>query len=173
MNVTKVDDRHRQDYLAQPERPVHAWCWPRPTSGPDDRHAGQYAKQFHKNYQDPAKLDALVKQNKVDDWVKLFQTKVTGVPGTPINGRWTNERPAVDLCLGPDRTIRHQGPHHGRSQPLLLEGRHRRATSSPISTTSTTTTFEDIQVLALKAASRRDRHDGPPLQHHRQQAGLR
>ena len=34
-----------------------------------------YCKQFHKAYADAAKLDALVKENKVDDWIKLFQTK--------------------------------------------------------------------------------------------------
>jgi peptide/nickel transport system substrate-binding protein len=53
-----------------------------------------YCKQFHKAYAEQAKLDQLIKDNKIDgDWVKLFQTKITGVPGTPINGRWMN----VDL----------------------------------------------------------------------------
>jgi len=50
-----------------------------------------YCKQFHKTYADPAKLDQLIKDNKIDgDWVKLFQTKISSVPGTPINGRWMN-----------------------------------------------------------------------------------
>ena len=32
-----------------------------------------------------------LQENKVDDWVKLFQSKVTAVPGTPVNGRWWNK----------------------------------------------------------------------------------
>ncbi|HEY9075612.1 MAG TPA: ABC transporter substrate-binding protein [Anaerolineaceae bacterium] len=50
-----------------------------------------YCKQFHKAYTDQAKLDQAIKDNKVDgDWVKLFQTMCSSVPGTPINGRWMN-----------------------------------------------------------------------------------
>ena len=50
----------------------------------------KYAKQFHKTYADAAKLDALVKENKVDDWIKLFQTKCSSIPGTPVNARFMN-----------------------------------------------------------------------------------
>ena len=50
----------------------------------------KYCKQFHKAYADPAKLDAAVKEAKVDDWVKLFQTKCSNVTGTPINARFMN-----------------------------------------------------------------------------------
>ena len=33
----------------------------------------------------------MIKDNKIDgDWIKLFQTKITAVPGTPVNGRWMN-----------------------------------------------------------------------------------
>ena len=49
-----------------------------------------YAKQFHKTYADATKLADAVKAEKVDDWIKLFQTKVTSIPGTPINARWMN-----------------------------------------------------------------------------------
>ena len=53
-----------------------------------------YCKQFHKAYADQAKLDQAIKDNKIDgDWVKLFQTKCSSVPGTPVNGRFMN----VDL----------------------------------------------------------------------------
>jgi len=50
----------------------------------------EYCRGFHKKYADAAKLDALIKENKVDDWIKLFQTKCSGVPGTPIAARWQN-----------------------------------------------------------------------------------
>jgi peptide/nickel transport system substrate-binding protein len=50
----------------------------------------EYCKQFHKSYADPAKLEALIKENKQDNWIKLFQTKCSNVPGTPINARWQN-----------------------------------------------------------------------------------
>jgi peptide/nickel transport system substrate-binding protein len=49
-----------------------------------------YCKQFHKGYADAAKLDALIKENKQDDWVKLFGMKCTSITGTPVNGRWQN-----------------------------------------------------------------------------------
>lgn len=50
----------------------------------------KYCKQFHKAYADPVKLDALIKENKQDDWIKLFGMKCSSVAGTPIGGRWQN-----------------------------------------------------------------------------------
>ncbi|MGN6757481.1 MAG: ABC transporter substrate-binding protein, partial [Thermomicrobiales bacterium] len=49
-----------------------------------------YLKQFHKKYTDQAKLDQLIKENNVDSWVKLFQTKGASIPGTPYDARWYN-----------------------------------------------------------------------------------
>jgi peptide/nickel transport system substrate-binding protein len=49
-----------------------------------------YLQQFHKKYTDQAKLDQLIKENNVDSWVKLFQTKGGGIPGTPYDARWYN-----------------------------------------------------------------------------------
>ena len=53
----------------------------------------EYCKGFHKNYADAAALDKLVADNKMDNWIQLFQTKCSNVPGTPIAARFQN----VDL----------------------------------------------------------------------------
>jgi peptide/nickel transport system substrate-binding protein len=54
------------------------------------RYPAHYLKQFHKQYADAAKLDQLMKDNKAETWVKLFQLKGMGVPGTPYNALWSN-----------------------------------------------------------------------------------
>jgi ABC-type transport system substrate-binding protein len=60
-------------------------------SGADwTRFPAHYLKQFHKKYADAAKLDQLVKDNKAENWVKLFRLKGWGVPGTPYDALWSN-----------------------------------------------------------------------------------
>jgi peptide/nickel transport system substrate-binding protein len=49
----------------------------------------KYAKQFHKTY-NTTNLDQLVKDNKQENWVKLFQSKVHLGPNTPVDGRFQN-----------------------------------------------------------------------------------
>jgi len=62
-----------------------------PDGQPPVQFQAAYCKQFHKAYTDQAKLDQLIKDNKIDgDWVKLFQTKCSNVTGTPINARFMN-----------------------------------------------------------------------------------
>lgn len=41
-----------------------------------------YMEQFHKKYADPAKLEALIKENKFETWVQLFQFKNASGMGT-------------------------------------------------------------------------------------------
>jgi len=112
----------------------------------------KYAKQFHKNYQDAAKLDQLVKEAKVDDWVKLFQTKITSVPGTPINGRWQNVNlPVISahVLLTPsatkDPTKAQRNPYYWKVDP---EGNQ-----LPYLDGIFYDYIEDLNVLALKAAN--------------------
>lgn len=62
------------------------------------RYPAHYLKQFHKKYADPAKLDQLIKDNKAEDWVKLFRLKGQGIPGTPYDARWQN--PALPTLFG-------------------------------------------------------------------------
>jgi peptide/nickel transport system substrate-binding protein len=54
------------------------------------QYPAHYAKQFHKKYADPAKLDQAMKENNAESWVKLFQLKVSSVPGTPATAMWSN-----------------------------------------------------------------------------------
>ena len=82
------------------------------------RFQADYCKQFHKTYADPAKLDAVVKETKVDDWVKLFQTKCSNVTGTPINGRLARTstcRPSRPGAL--TTPSGHQGPTKAQRNP--------------------------------------------------------
>lgn len=59
-----------------------------------------YCKGFHKKFVDAAKLEQLVKDNKAENWVRMFQTKCSNVPGTPINARWQNiELPVVSAWI--------------------------------------------------------------------------
>ncbi len=60
------------------------------------------------------------KTNKVDDWIKLFQTKVTNVPGTPINGRWMNVDLPGHQRLGADHALWRQRAGESSPQPVLL-----------------------------------------------------
>jgi len=48
-----------------------------------------YLQQFHKKY-NPQGIDQLAKAANQDTWVKLFQTKGAGIPGTPYNALWQN-----------------------------------------------------------------------------------
>ncbi len=48
-----------------------------------------YLQQFHKKY-NPSGVDQLAKAANQDTWVKLFQTKGAGIPGTPYNALWQN-----------------------------------------------------------------------------------
>ncbi len=49
-----------------------------------------YLQQFHKKY-NPDGVDKLAKDANQDTWVKLFQTKGAGIPGTPYNALWQNQ----------------------------------------------------------------------------------
>ena len=112
----------------------------------------EYCKQFHKTYADAAKLDALIKENKADDWIKLFQTKCSSVPGTPINGRWQNVNlPVISawLLLTPsatkDPTKAQRNPYYWKVDP---EGNQ-----LPYLDGVFYDYVEDVQVLVLKAAA--------------------
>jgi len=48
-----------------------------------------YLQQFHRKY-NPQGIDQLAKAAGQDTWVKLFQTKGAGIPGTPYNALWQN-----------------------------------------------------------------------------------
>ena len=55
-----------------------------------------YLQQFHIKY-NPQGIDQLIKQNGVDSWVKLFQSKGSTIPGTPYVARWSNaDLPTMD-----------------------------------------------------------------------------
>ena len=54
-----------------------------------------YLSQFHKSY-NTTDLDALVAGAGATDWINLFQTKGSSIPGTPYNATWQNpELPRV------------------------------------------------------------------------------
>ena len=46
-----------------------------------------------------------MKENKADDWVKLFQLKGASVPGTPYDARMEQSRPADPQCLEDHRAV--------------------------------------------------------------------
>jgi peptide/nickel transport system substrate-binding protein len=48
-----------------------------------------YLSQFHEAY-NTENLDALIAENKADDWVNLFRLKGGSIPGTPYNAMWWN-----------------------------------------------------------------------------------
>ncbi|HET8627015.1 MAG TPA: ABC transporter substrate-binding protein [Thermomicrobiales bacterium] len=91
--VTKVDDLTFKITFQKPNG-LFLKNLATPTGQPSGeewaRYPAHYLKQFHKKYADPAKLDQLIKQNNADSWVKLFQLKGSGVPGTPYDARWSN-----------------------------------------------------------------------------------
>ena len=112
----------------------------------------EYCKQFHKSYADPAKLEALIKENKADNWVKLFQTKCANVPGTPINARFQNvELPVISAQVlttpsatkDPTKTTRN--PYYWKVDP---DGNQ-----LPYLDGIFYDYIEDLNVLALKAAA--------------------
>src|SRR5204863_7077295 len=49
-----------------------------------------YMKQFHPKYVDPAKLDQMAKENKFDNWVKLFKARIDWAinPEVPTVTAW-------------------------------------------------------------------------------------
>lgn len=49
-----------------------------------------YAQQFHNKY-NKENIDKLIKDAGAENWVKLFQLKVSQVPGTPVEARWKNK----------------------------------------------------------------------------------
>lgn len=58
-------------------------------------HPKHYCSQFHKDY-NKTNLDQLVAEAKAENWVKLYQLKCTGVPGTPVGAEWNNsELPSI------------------------------------------------------------------------------
>ncbi len=48
-----------------------------------------YCTQFHKDY-NTENLDQLIADNKADDWISLYQTKCSAIPGTPSDAVWFN-----------------------------------------------------------------------------------
>jgi peptide/nickel transport system substrate-binding protein len=66
-----------------------------------------YLEQFHKKYADPAKLDALIKENKFETWVQLFQYKnpphsqYMGQASIPLPKltAWLTKEASDELCV--------------------------------------------------------------------------
>jgi peptide/nickel transport system substrate-binding protein len=58
-------------------------------------HPAAYLKQFHPKYTDPAKLDQMAKDAKMDSWVKLFLSKANWAlnPELPTLGPWKTTTP--------------------------------------------------------------------------------
>jgi peptide/nickel transport system substrate-binding protein len=111
-----------------------------------------YAKQFHKNYADPAKLDALIKEAKVETWIQLFQTKVQTPPGSSMQARWANlEMPqlwawvltAPYLAKDPVKAVRN--PYYWKVDTA--------GNQLPYIDNIFYDFIEDVQVMALKAAA--------------------
>ncbi len=50
--------------------------------------ASHYLKQFHKKYN--PNVDQLAKDNGAENWVRLYQTKGSSIPGTPFQAQWNN-----------------------------------------------------------------------------------
>ena len=53
------------------------------------RYPKHYLSQFHKTY-NTTNLDELIEQEGAADWVELFRTKGSGIPGTPYDAVWQN-----------------------------------------------------------------------------------
>jgi peptide/nickel transport system substrate-binding protein len=123
------------------------------TNGPDMvRFQAEYCKQFHKTYADPAKLDALIKEAKVETWIQLFQTKVQTPPGSSMDTRWSNlELPVLSawvitapyLAKDPVKAVRN--PYYWK---VDTEGNQ-----LPYIDNIFYDFIEDIQVMALKGAA--------------------
>lgn len=48
-----------------------------------------YCSQFHQDY-NSENLDQMVADNNADDWIGLYQSKCSSIPGTPADSRWYN-----------------------------------------------------------------------------------
>jgi peptide/nickel transport system substrate-binding protein len=116
------------------------------------RFQAAYAKQFHKTYADAAKLDALIKEAKVETWIQLFQTKVQTPPGSSMDTRWSNlEQPVLSawvltapyLAKDPVKAVRN--PYYWK---VDTEGNQ-----LPYIDNIFYDFIEDVQVMALKAAA--------------------
>ncbi len=53
------------------------------------RYPRHYLEQFHIDF-NPDGIEALVAEEGAADWVELFRTKGSGIPGTPYDARWSN-----------------------------------------------------------------------------------
>ena len=94
----------------------------------------------------------MIKENKAENWVKLFQTKCANVPGTPINARFQNvELPVISAQVlttpsatkDPTKTARN--PYYWKVDP---DGNQ-----LPYLDGIFYDYIEDLNVLALKAAA--------------------
>jgi peptide/nickel transport system substrate-binding protein len=59
------------------------------TGAPITQHPKHYLSQFHISY-NPEGIDQLIAQEGVTDWVQLFQSKGSAIPGTAHDARWMN-----------------------------------------------------------------------------------
>jgi peptide/nickel transport system substrate-binding protein len=87
--VEKVDDL---TFKIKFEKPNGLFLQILATPGGEDwaRYPKHYLQQFHKKY-NTTNLDQLIQEAKADSWVKLFQLKGSGAPGTPYDARWQNK----------------------------------------------------------------------------------
>lgn len=86
--VEKLDDYAVKFTFTQP----YGLFLTRITQGagaPITQHPKHYLSQFHVNY-NPEGIAQLVAQEGVTDWVQLFQTKGSVIPGTAHDARWMN-----------------------------------------------------------------------------------
>jgi peptide/nickel transport system substrate-binding protein len=158
--VEKVDDHTIRISFPQPGG-LYLEELARP--GADDliRFPAHYLKQFHKKYADPAKLEQLMKDNKAEDWVKLFQLKGASVPGTSYDAEWSNpDLPTLNpwKITAPygtgNRVTAERNPYFWKVDP---EGNQ-----LPYIDKVVFDVFQDVQPMVLKAANgeidMQDRH---------------
>jgi peptide/nickel transport system substrate-binding protein len=110
-----------------------------------------YLSQFHKTY-NTENLDQLVADAGVADWIELFRTKGSGIPGTPYNAEWQNpELPhlrgwtIVEPYGDTTRVLATRNPYYWKVDP---EGNQ-----LPYIDQVEYSVLQDAEVLLLKAAA--------------------
>ncbi len=123
--VEKIDNRTVKFKFAAPNGLFLSFMCTANGSG-ITQYPKHYAQQFHKKY-NPDGVERLAREANQDGWIRLFQTKCSGIPGTPYNAVWQNpELPTLhawDITApftGTTRVTAERNPYCGRPLGLTI-----------------------------------------------------
>ena len=121
-------------------------------SGADwTRYPRHYLEQFHQSY-NTTNLEELIADAGVENWVQLFQTKASAIPGTAVDARWQNlDLPTlygwklIEPYIGESRVRVERNPYYFKVDP---EGKQ-----LPYIDDVVFNAVQDAEVLLLQAAN--------------------